>query len=296
MPRRVSAFPAILILAVGAFAFAPGARAAPCGGLNQPVCKKFPNPLNAQCGQWLRNVSGYCRPCGGRNQQACAVLAKGPVCRPGLERRGGTCVAARADLKDRMLADARQRARRLKPLIDGMAAFARGFDRGKTARLRAAVKARNAGTVRTEVIGDPRAFAMKRLMLRFGFNTMTVGIESSASFVAGAMRETGASMDLHEQAGPKLYVTNAVLGGVIANVGNDIAISAWTARNGAIDGPAWGAMGSFDVLTGIGITIWYAKQTLQPIGVSVNIGIGNVGAGGAVVHATTWLCPPVCNK
>jgi hypothetical protein len=125
---------------------------------------------------------------------------------------------------------------------------------------------------------------------------MTLGIESSASFGAGAMRETGASMDLHEQAGPKLYVANSVLGGVIANVGNDIAISAFAARNGAINGPAWGALGSFDVGTGIGITIWYAKQTLQPIGVSVNIGIGNVGAGGAIVHVNTWLCPPDCNK
>lgn len=284
-----------LILAA-ALAFAPAAEAAPCGGLNQPVCKKFPNPLKAQCGQWLRNVKGHCRPCGGRNQHACPVLAKGPVCKPGLERRGGTCVTARDDLKDRMLADARQRARRLKPLIDSIAAFAHGFGRAKTARVKAAIKSRNAGTVRSEVIGDPRAFAMKRLMLRFGFNTMTVGIESSASLVGGAMRETGAAMDLNEQAGPRLYVANSVLGGIIANVGNDVAISAWTAHNGAIAGPAWGALGSFDVGTGVGITIWYAKRTLQPIGVSVNIGIGNVGAGGAVVHATTWLCPPNCDK
>jgi hypothetical protein len=265
----------------------PLAQAAPCGGLNQRACpllKKGP-----QCGQWLVNVNKFCRPCGGLNQRACPIIAKGPTCKPGLSRKNNMCVEAKSTAASKILNDAKRRAQQLKPLINNLAALVRTIGRSKMARIKALLKAKKPDDVRKVIESTGDIAATYMLMKRLGFNTMTVGIESSGSIGVGYARETGASLDINKRARPRLYVTNSFFGGVIANVGNDIAISAYKSGNGAIGGPALGALGSFDVGTGVGITIWYNKVTLQAIGVSVNVGIGNVGAGGAVVDAKTTV-------
>jgi hypothetical protein len=274
-----------VVLGTTQFVGPPLAQAASCGGLNQRACPLLKR--GPQCGQWLVNVNKFCRPCGGLNQRACPIIAKGPTCKPGLSRKNNRCVKATPTVASKILNDAKRRARQLKPLINRLVALVRTISRSKIGRIKALLKAKNPDDVRKVIESTPDIAATYALMKRLGFNTMTVGIESSGSLGVGYARETGASLDINKRARPRLYVTNSFFGGVIANVGNDIVVSAYQAHNGQISGPALGALGSFDVATGVGITIWYQKTTLRVMGVSVNVGIGNIGAGGAVVDAKT---------
>ncbi len=274
------------LLAVGTGAAFDQAQAAQCGGLNQqacPVLKRGP-----VCKAWLTKVGRFCRPCGGLNQRACPVLKGGKTCKPGLRRRRGICVRKQASkmeqLKNRLFRDAQREVRRLKPIIDDLVRYAKGTRRD----LIRAIKTRRPDDIRKVIERHPRIRLTYSALKRLGFNTMTVGLESSGSAGIGYARETGASLDVHRRARARLYAANTGIAGGIANVGNDIAISAFTARNHDIGGPAlWGALGSFNVATGVGLTIWYEKKTLRAVGFSVNIGVGNIGAGGAILHTKT---------
>ncbi|MGA9333839.1 MAG: hypothetical protein WBV39_06135 [Rudaea sp.] len=309
----------IVVFAASQFAAAPPAQAATCGGLNQHACKKFPNPLKPYCQQWLRNVHGICRPCGGLNQQACMVASKGTVCKQWLRRVKGVCrpcggrrqqacmigakgsvckprfirshgiCVTRADAGKiaRIMDDAKRRVRRLKPLIGNMAALLRKIGKRPISNIKLLVKKGKPEDIARILLGEPQINTTFALMRKFGFNTTTLGVESSASLVGGYARETGGSIDINKRARTRLYAANSFLAGVVANVGNDLVISAYTKENDRIGGPLFGALGSFDVGSGVGITLWYDTETLIVQGLSVNIGIGNIGAGGAVVYVDT---------
>jgi hypothetical protein len=309
-----------LVLGASQFAAVPSAEAASCGGPNRHACKKFPNPFKPFCDQWLRNVNGICRPCGGNNQQSCMVASKGTVCKQWLRRVDGTCrpcgqrrqpacpitaggptckspliashglCVTKADASKiaRVLDESRQRAQKLKPLIDDVAALLRRIGNGRTiSDIQNFAKANKPDNIRAILLQDPQISATFALMRNFGFNATTLGVESSISFGGGYARETGGSIDLSGHKRTRLYAANSFFGGLIANVGNDIVISAYTAQNDRVDGQLLGAYGSFDVGSGVGVTIWYNTQTFVAQGLSVNIGIGNVGAGGAVVYVDT---------
>ncbi len=309
----------IVVLAASQFAAAPPAQTATCGGLNQHACKKFPNPLKPYCQQWLRNVHGICRPCGGLNQQACMVASKGTVCKQWLRRVKGACrpcggrrqqacmvgakgsvcksrfirshgiCVTRADAGKiaRIMDDAKHRVRRLKPLIDNMAALLRKIGKRPISNIKLLVKKGKPEDIARILLGGPQINTTFALMRKFGFNTTTLGVELSVSLVGGYARETGGSIDINKRARARLYAANTVMAGIVANVGNDLVFSAYTAKNDRIGGPLLGALGSFDVGSGVGITLWYDTETLIVQGVSVNIGIGNIGAGGAVVYVDT---------
>ena len=320
MKNRTLGLIFVLILAASQFAATPQAEAAKCGGLGQHACKKFPNPLQPYCQQWLRNVHGICRPCGGRGQQACMVASKGTVCKQWLRRVNGTCLpcggrrevacmvgakgpvckppyirshgicVTRADASKhaRILADAKRQVRKLKPLIDKMAAVLRKIGKSRTiTNIKRSVKSGKPEQIARILTGQSETEGLFRLMRRAGFNTTTLGIESSGSFGAGYARETGGSIDINKRARTRLYTANSFLGGYVANVGNDVVISAYTARNDDIGGALLGAYGSFEVGSGVALTIWYDTHTLLVQGLSVNIGVGNVGAGGAFVYVNT---------
>ena len=310
----------IVVLAASQFAAAPPAQTATCGGLNQHACKKFPNPLKPYCQQWLRNVHGICRPCGGLNQQACMVASKGTVCKQWLRRVKGACrpcggrrqqacmVGAKGSVcKSRFIRShgvASSRvptpARSPKSWMTLSTGF-EGLSRSSTTWQRALrkigkrpisnikllVKKGKPEDIARILLGGPQINTTFALMRKFGFNTTTLGVELSVSLVGGYARETGGSIDINKRARARLYAANTVMAGIVANVGNDLVFSAYTAKNDRIGGPLLGALGSFDVGSGVGITLWYDTETLIVQGVSVNIGIGNIGAGGAVVYVDT---------
>jgi hypothetical protein len=279
-----------LVLGASQFAVASLAEAASCGGLNQQACKKFPNPLQPACQQWLHDVKGVCHPCGGQREQACPILAKGPPCKPPLSTTHGVCVTKEdAGKIARISSQSKQHAQKWKPLINQMVALLRRIGNSKTkSNVSNFAKAHKPERIRDLINQDPTAPAVAALMRQLGFNSMTLGIESSVSFVGGYARETGGSFetDLHTP-GAKLYATNSFFGGIIANVGNDLVISAYTAHYDQVGGQLIGAVGSFDIATGVGVTIWYNTRTFEANGVSVNIGIGNIGGGGAFAFADT---------
>lgn len=275
----------VLVAASAAFIATPkSAEARACGGLNQKACsvlRKHPG-----CRAWLSNQRGRCRPCGSLRQRACPLLKRGSPCKSGLRVKRGRCQQHVAKPNNsKILAKARIQIRKWRPVIRSMGGFARGMTRVR--QVRALLKARRPIDVQRAIEMDPNIQNTYRALKRLGFNTMTIGIESSVSVGAGYARETGTSLDVHQRARGRLYVANSFYGGIVGNVGNDIVISAFTARNGNIGGPALGAMGSFDIGSGVGITIWYDKRTLRAIGISVAIGAGSVGGGGAVVSTKT---------
>jgi hypothetical protein len=217
------------------------------------------------------------------------VGAKGPVCKPPYIRSHGICVTrADASKHARILADAKRQVRKLKPLIDKMAAVLRKIGKSRTiTNIKRSVKSGKPEQIARILTGQSETEGLFRLMRRAGFNTTTLGIESSGSFGAGYARETGGSIDINKRARTRLYTANSFLGGYVANVGNDVVISAYTARNDDIGGALLGAYGSFEVGSGVALTIWYDTHTLLVQGLSVNIGVGNVGAGGAFVYVST---------
>lgn len=285
---------ALLICAATPFLAAAPAQAA-CGGLNQKACPVFKK--GPQCGRWLTNVKGTCRPCGGKNQRACPITKKGKACKSGLGWKLGKCVVKKATVKDRLLKDARTRAKRLKPVIRKVAAVLRRVgNKNMIKKLKAALKSKNPVAIH-RAMQDVKQRAMQDALYKAGFRTMTVGIQSSIAVAGGYGREMGAAQDIYGKNRADMYVGKTYFGGVILGVGNDLVISAFTDNQRNIAGSAYAAIGNFDVGSGVGVVLWYDKKTLMIKGFSVGIGVGSVGAGGAFGHGTTYLCPSkACEK
>lgn len=183
-----------------------------------------------------------------------------------------------------MLKKAKQQYKKWKPTIQLIAASRKIIS---PRQIKALIKARNPRQFQRALESHPRVQLLYEALKSTGFRTLTVGLESSGSLGVGYARETGASLDTAQRHKPRLYWANSAYGGGIANVGNEIVLSAYTARNADIGGKALGAMGSFNVGSGVGVTIWYNPSDLYPIGFSINLGIGSIGAGGAVASART---------
>lgn len=268
---------AIMMLAAPT-GFQTVAMAASCGGLNQKACaalKKGP-----RCQQFLRKKGKICRPCGGVNQRSCPVVIGFKICRPGLKLNFGKCVQE----KHAILGKSKAQYKKWEPTIKAIIA-ARNIITIK--QVRALVKARNPRQFQRALESNPRIELLYKSLKVAGFKTFTVALESSGSAGVGYARETGATLDVRQRKTARLYTTNSFYGGVVANVGNDLVFSAYTANHDRIGGKALGALGSFTVGSGVGVTIWYEPKTLRAIGFSINVGVGSVGAGGAVVTAKT---------
>lgn len=298
---NVSALVKVKVIMLMLFAFSPFLTStsayAACGGLNQKACPIFKK--GPPCRTWLTKVNKICRPCGGLNQRACPIAKKGKSCKPGLKWKLGKCVKAskKKQLKVRLLQDAKQRVRRMKPLIRQIASILRRFNSKKTLRnIKSAVKSNN--TVKMHrMMQDMKTRALQNALSKAGFRTMSVGVQSSAAIAGGYGRETGAAQDIYGNNRPTMYVSKTYFGGVIVGVGNDLVISAFTDGQTSINGSLYAAIGNFDVGSGVGLVLWYDKRSLMIKGISVGIGIGSVGAGGAVGHGTTYLCPSqACNR
>lgn len=273
------------------------ANAANCGGVNQKACpalKKGP-----QCNQWLAKVKKICRPCGGLHQKACPVLKKGKPCKPGLKWKLGKCVkkVAKGNFKTRILQNARRTSTRLKPLIRKIGQVIKTLNKNKTfADIRSAFKTGRPDKA-ARIVQRLKKQIGKRALLKAGFRTLTLGISSNAGVGVAFARETGVAADVNERLPAKLFVSKTWSGGVQAMVGNDVVISAYSDNNNRINGKSWAAIGSFDVGSGLGLVIYYDKKTFEPKGLTVAIGAGSVGGGGAVGRADTALCPSrACNK
>lgn len=258
--------------------FQSSAYAASCGGLNQRAChalKKGP-----RCGKYLRKKGKYCRPCGGLNKRACPIVVGYPLCRKGLKNNFGKCVSS----KNSVLGKAKAQYQKWEPIIKLVVA-SRNLITLK--QIQVLAKSKNPREFQRALESNPRMKLLYASLKIAKFKTFTVGIESSGSAGVGYARETGVSLDVNQRKDARLYAANSGYAGGIANVGNEIVFSAYTASNSKIGGKAWGAMGSASVGSGLGLTIWYDRKTLQPIGFSINVGAGSVGAGGALVSVNT---------
>ena len=268
---------------------------AACGGLNQKACPIFKK--GGRCKSWLTTVRGKCRPCGGQNQRACPITKKGKACKRGLKWKLGKCIKPKQSVKKKLLKDAKIRAQRFKPMIKTIAnALRRVGNKQMIRRLKAALKSKNPNRIRN-VIQDMQTRAVRIALQKAGFRTLAVGVQSSISVAGGYGRETGVATPVNGRGHTPLYVSKTYFGGIILGVGNDLVMSAFSDNPNNIDGSLYAAIGNFDVGSGVGVVLWYDKRTLLIKGVSVGIGIGSVGAGGAVGHGTTYLCPSrACNK
>ncbi len=268
---------------------------AACGGHNQKVCSVFKK--GGMCRNWLTNVRGVCRPCGGQNQRACPITKKGKACKRGLKWKLGKCVKPKQSVKKKLLRDARTQAQRFKPMIRTIAnTLRRVGNKQMIRRLKAALKSKDPNRIRS-VIQDMQTRAVQTALQKAGFRTLSVGVQSSVSVAGGYGRETGLALPVNQRGRAPLYVSKTYFGGVILGVGNDLVMSAFTDNPNNVGGALYAAIGNFDVGSGVGVVLWYDKRTLLIKGVSVGIGIGSVGAGGAIGHGTTYLCPSrACNK
>ncbi len=273
------------------------AAAASCGGLNQKVCPVFKK--GPQCHKWLHNVSKKCRPCGGLNQKACPIFTKGKACKPGLKWKLGKCVrkAQKVDKKAKILANARKTTRRLKPLLRKIGRVIKAINKNNAVKdIKDAFKTGRPDKVALVIQRIQRQIG-KRALQKAGFRTVTLGISSGVGVGVAYARETGVAGDVNETRPPKLFVSKTWSGGIQAMVGNDVVISVYTDPNYRINGKSWTAIGSFDVGTGLGLVIYYDQKTFEPKGLTVAVGAGSVGGGGAVGRADTSICPSrACNK
>lgn len=268
---------------------------AACGGYNQKACPIFKK--GSVCRNWLTNVRGICRPCGGQNQRACPITKKGKACKRGLKWKLGKCIKPKQSVKNKLLRDAKVRAQRFKPMINTIAnTLRRVGNKQMVRRLNAALKSKDPARIRN-VIQDMQTRAVRVALQKAGFRTLAVGIQSSVAVAGGYGRETGLALPVSGRGHAPLYVSKTYFGGVILGVGNDLVMSAFTDNPNNVGGALYAAIGNFDVGSGVGVVLWYDKRTLLIKGVSVGIGIGSVGAGGAIGHGTTYLCPSrACNK
>ncbi len=283
----------LLVASTSTFSSSPAYAA--CGGLNQKACPIFKK--GPVCRSWLTKVGKHCRPCGGLNQRACPVVKKGKSCKSGLKWKLGKCVKGKKSVKGKLLKNAKQHAQRLKPLIRQIASTLRRVNNKSTIRrLKRALKSKNPLEIQ-RTIHELQQQALQNAIYKAGFRTMTVGIQSSAAIAGGYGRETGAAQAVKGNNRASLYVSKTYFGGVIVGVGNDLVISAFTDQPINIGGALYAAIGNFDVGSGVGLVLWYDKRTFRIKGLSVGIGVGSVGAGGAVGHGTTYLCPSrACEK
>ena len=300
------------------------ALAAKCGGLNQKACP--PLKKGPVCKKWLRKVKKVCRPCGARNQRACPALKKGPVCKPwlmkvkktckpcgglrqkacpalakgrpckpGLRRKAGRCV--KDDSKRAILSKAKKSAQKLKPLLRALGTAVRKITNARTIKeIKQAFKDKRPERIAL-ILAKARTRATAKALKKAGFRSLTLGISSAAGLAVGYARETGGVTNVDGTTPAKLYVSKTWSGGVQLGVGNDLVLSAYTSNPGRIAGKSWAAIGNYDVGSGLGVVLFYDKRSLLITGVSVGVGIGSVGAGGAVGEATTTICPArACNR
>lgn len=277
-----------------AFAIAPTpALAAKCGGLNQKACRALKK--GPVCQKWLRKVKKICRPCGDLNQRACPLLAKGKPCKPGLRKKARRCV--KDDPKRAILAKARTSAKTLKPLLRSLGSVAKKIGNPRTIKeIKQAFKDKRPNKIHA-IIKSAQTRAVTDGLKKEGFRSLTLGISSAASLAVGYSREAGAVTNIDATPPARLYVSKTWSGGIQFGVGNDLVLSAYTANPDSINGKSWAAIGNFDVGSGLGIVLYYDQQSLLLTGISVGVGIGSAGAGGAVGEATTTICPAkACNK
>lgn len=283
------------------------AEAASCGGKYQKACPWYKK--GNECGTWLREVGGICKPCGSKNQRACKVISKGPACKHGLLIKKGKCVPANQTVIGKIgegISDAadtigdgvggalnalqikkvKKAAQEYGPRIAGAARdVARALPRGETARaVVSAIKRKDAMTVQSILLADPKLAPVLQKMQRMGFRTLTVGLESSGAFGLAGAHETGVSIDLSGAKRARLYTTTSVAGGYIAGGGNDLVFSFFRAKNNKIGGHAFGSIAEFDVGSGAGLNMWFLPKPFDFAGFSVGVGVGSVGGGGAVTY------------
>lgn len=265
----------------------------PCGGRNQRACP--PLKKGAVCKPWLRKVKKVCKPCGSLNQKACPALAKGKPCKPGLRRKAGRCV--KDDSKRAIKNKAKKSAQKLKPLLRSLGTALKTISSARTIKdIRQAFKEKRPEKI-AGILARARTRAMTNALKKAGFRSLTLGISSAAGLAVGYARETGGVTNVDGTTRAKLYVSKTWSGGIQLGVGNDLVLSAYTANPGGIAGKSWAAIGNYDVGSGLGIVLFYDKRSLLITGVSVGVGIGSVGAGGAVGEATTTICPArACNR
>lgn len=163
---------------------------------------------------------------------------------------------------------------------------------GRTAAALASALAAGDAAEAQRILRDhgPMRPLLDRLRAR-GFNTVAVGIESSAAAVGGGGHETGVAMDIALTGQPRLYTTTSAALGYYFGGGNDLVFTFLRARPAAIDGHAVGSVAEFDVGSGAGMNMWFVVDPFDFAGFSLGVGIGSVGGGGALTYAYTnsWL-------
>lgn len=297
----------ILALGLTSAAMAPPsmAQAKSCGGKGQKACAWHkPGP---ECRTWLREVRGICKPCGAKGQTACKIISKGKACKPNLLIKRGKCVPvsstmigkigdAVGDTVDGAFSNGkkeklRNASRKKSAEIAGIASqITRALPDGREAReLARAIKDKDGRAMQRILRNNSELRASFDALERMGFNTVTVGIESSGSFVAGGAHETGFSMDLDFAGTPKLYTTTSLSGGYHFGGGNDLVFSFFRSNHTRIDGHSFGSIAEFDAGTGVGVNMWFTAKPFDFAGFSLGVGIGSVGGGGAVTYAVTKI-------
>ncbi|PYG32506.1 hypothetical protein [Pelagimonas varians] len=297
----------ILALGLASAAMAPpsAALAKSCGGSGQAACAWHkPGP---ECRTWLREVRGYCKPCGAKGQKACKIISKGKACKPGLLIKKGKCVPASSTMigqigdkvgdtvggvfgggkKEKLQAASRKHG----PEIAGIARqISLALPDGRDAKaLAQAIKDKDGRAIQRILSNNSDLRTSFEALERMGFKTVTVGIETSGSFVAGGAHETGFAMDLDFDGTPKLYTTTSLSGGYHFGGGNDLVFSFFRSSHTKIDGHAFGTIAEFDAGSGVGLNMWFTSKPFDFAGFSIGIGIGSLGGGGAVTYALTKI-------
>ena len=208
------------------------AEAARCGGLNQKACPAIrKGPV---CNRWLRKVKKVCRPCGGLNQRACAVVAKGRVCKPGLRRKKGRCVP-RGNDNAALRARAKKLTRMNKPHIAALASVRKCLNQpGRKKNFVRAIKKRDtnrAAQVANQCISvdTKRKLRARPLGVTEGdddkfFNTLSVGVGGTGSFIIGGALDAGIVFDFNRWWHVRLYTNREFIFGYGFNVGADVVV------------------------------------------------------------------------
>lgn len=187
--------------------------------------------------------------------------------------------------KDKVRKAARKEAKKIKSVArDIRHALPTGAEARKLAR---AIRDKDGRAVQALLRTNSGLRNSLKGLKRMGFNTITVGVESSGSYFVGGAHETGFTMDIDFDRTPRIYTTTSLSGGYHFGGGNDLAFSFFKSGHNRIGGHAFGSIAEFDVGTGAGVNMWFSAKPFDFAGFSLGVGIGSVGGGGAVTYALT---------
>ena len=180
---------------------------------------------------------------------------------------------------------ARKEAKKIKGIArDITRALPSGADARKLAR---AIRNKDGRAAQALLRANGKLRNSLKGLKRLGFNSITVGVESSGSYFVGGAHETGFTMDIDFDRTPRIYTTTSLSGGYHFGGGNDLVFSFFKSGHNRIGGHAFGSIAEFDVGSGAGLNMWFTSKPFDFAGFSLGVGIGSLGGGGAVTYALT---------